>query len=339
MYQDQIYASPDPFAAAPAEKRAIKKQFGTTFIFTLIHAAGSFVLAQVFFIIMMAGGYDVQYTEDGTTIVDWAYSLAGSMPSIIVCIMLFLINKSITKEKLSSYLRTDKMNGSFVLATLGVVMFAYAVSMILQLLAISGFELIDLSPISEDYMTEPKNDAAYLAQELLTTVILAPIAEELMFRGVVMSRIAKVSRRLAIFVSAAVFGMMHGNLLQTILGFIVGIVFAYADLQAESLLPSIIGHMFINATPTLTSFVEYFADEDASDTVWALLMISYGIAGLITFLICLCGRKIKFPEFSENHKKRAPIMITCISFWLSMIYFLVDIISKFGPMTDKLRGD
>ena len=119
----------------------------------------------------------------------------------------------------------------------------------------------------------------------------------------------------------------------------VGIVFAYADLEAESLIPSIIGHMFINATATVSTFVEYFAGEDISETVWTVMIILYLFIGLIAFLILLFGRKIKLPEYTEYHRKRMPIMFTCISLWLVLAYYIGDIILTFGPMTDKLRGE
>ncbi|MBQ5316855.1 MAG: CPBP family intramembrane metalloprotease [Oscillospiraceae bacterium] len=334
----QTAAAPDPFGVFRGEKRAIKKNLSGTFIMALIHGVGSFILAQIFFLMLMASGYEVQYNEENTLIVDWLYSLAGSMPSIIFCIVLFLVNKSILRQPLSGYLRTDKINGSFMVGTIGVVMFSYAVAIIMQLLAITGFAAIDLSPIAEEYMTAPTNDAPYLAEEVLTSIILAPIAEELMFRGVIMGRLSKVSRRMAIFVSAAFFGMMHGNLLQAILGFIVGIVFAYADLKAESLIPSIIGHMFINTAASSSSFIERFAGKDASDTAWTVTILMFAILGLITFLVVLFGRKISFPEYNEYHKKRVPIMFTCVSLWVTLIYYIFEIVDTFGPMTDKLRG-
>ena len=50
--------------------------------------------------------------------------------------------------------------------------------------------------------------------------VLAPISEELLFRGFILRSLRPFGKRFAIFGSAFFFGLFHGNLLQTV--FIVG---------------------------------------------------------------------------------------------------------------------
>lgn len=57
--------------------------------------------------------------------------------------------------------------------------------------------------------------------------ILAPVSEELIFRGFVLRSLRPYGKRFAIMGSAFLFGLFHGNLLQTPYAFLVGLVLGY----------------------------------------------------------------------------------------------------------------
>ena len=327
----------DIFFVSPEERRLLKRQYSGTFIRAVIHGIGSFVLAQIFFITMTLGGYEFRYTEDGTAIVDWIYNIAGSLPSIIFCISIFLFDKGTGHIPAKEYFRTESINLKKVLAFFGMTMFAYGAAIFLQNILIGGMFAAGVSPIAEEYLTEEDLSPLYLAVSFVTTAILAPVAEELMFRGVILRRLSSVSQGFAIFASALIFGLMHGNFVQTILGFMLGIVFGYTAVKTGSLILPIAGHMFINTAAVSCSFAEYFMGEELSETYWMVLIIMFTVIGIITFIAMLASGSIRFPEFGEYHRKRTfPIVISCVSFWVMIVYYLIECISTCGPVTDKL---
>lgn len=61
----------------------------------------------------------------------------------------------------------------------------------------------------------------------LYAVVLGSVAEELVFRGFVLSAIKKYGKVYAILISAFLFGLIHANLPQSILAFMVGIILGY----------------------------------------------------------------------------------------------------------------
>ncbi len=65
----------------------------------------------------------------------------------------------------------------------------------------------------------------------LYACVLGPVAEELLFRGILLRTLAPFSKKLAIFVSALLFGLFHGNLLQAPYAFVLGLVLGYVALQ------------------------------------------------------------------------------------------------------------
>ena len=82
--QGYVPFRPDPPVVSQPEKKAIKKQLSHTFIYAIIHGTASFIIAQIFYEVLLSTGYEIRYTDDGTTIVDWMYSLCASMPSILL---------------------------------------------------------------------------------------------------------------------------------------------------------------------------------------------------------------------------------------------------------------
>lgn len=61
--------------------------------------------------------------------------------------------------------------------------------------------------------------------------IAAPIAEEILFRGVVLRKLEPYGKRFAIVISALLFGVFHGNLVQTPYAFLVGLVLGYVAVE------------------------------------------------------------------------------------------------------------
>lgn len=75
--------------------------------------------------------------------------------------------------------------------------------------------------------------------------ILAPIAEEVLFRGYILRTLRPYGKRFAILGSAFLFGLFHGNLLQTPYAFLMGLLLGYAAAE-YSIRWAIALHMFNN---------------------------------------------------------------------------------------------
>ena len=74
---------------------------------------------------------------------------------------------------------------------------------------------------------------------------LAPISEEVFFRGFVLRTLKPFGKRFAIFGSAVLFGLFHGNLLQTPYAFLMGLVLGYVTVE-YSIGWAVALHMFNN---------------------------------------------------------------------------------------------
>jgi len=80
-------------------------------------------------------------------------------------------------------------------------------------------------------------------------VIVAPVTEELMFRGLILRGfLRRFSIVGAFLLSAMLFGTIHLNPWQFISAFGLGVMFAWWYARTQSLIPSLIGHALANAT-------------------------------------------------------------------------------------------
>lgn len=77
-------------------------------------------------------------------------------------------------------------------------------------------------------------------------VLLAPIAEELLFRKLLIDRTVKYGEGIAILLSGLMFGLFHGNLNQFAYAFTLGLFLGFIYVRTGNVIYSILLHMSIN---------------------------------------------------------------------------------------------
>lgn len=83
---------------------------------------------------------------------------------------------------------------------------------------------------------------------VLAVAVVAPVVEEFVFRGLIMTRLSRAMPGwLAILLSAAIFGVCHGHPVWFAYAFVLGAVFGLMDWRAGSIWPSILAHLVFNA--------------------------------------------------------------------------------------------
>ena len=112
----------------------------------------------------------------------------------------------------------------------------------------------------------------------LLSIIIAPIAEELIFRGVILHSASKAGSFLAAnLLQGVLFGIYHWNLVQGIYAAALGFLLGYVCKKYQSILGSILLHMIINAS---AFFVVLFPDH-------MMGYLAMSMIGLILFTISM----------------------------------------------------
>lgn len=85
----------------------------------------------------------------------------------------------------------------------------------------------------------------------VAVAILVPIAEEMVFRGAILRRLLDLTgnekRWIAIVTSAALFGLVHGNMLQGLNAFVMGVLLGWMYVRTRSIVPGVVMHLTNNS--------------------------------------------------------------------------------------------
>jgi len=81
---------------------------------------------------------------------------------------------------------------------------------------------------------------------ILIMVIGAPIAEEIIFRKLLVDRVLPYGEGLAVFMSGIMFGLFHGNMNQFVYAFVLGAFLAFIYIRTRKIIYTIAIHMGIN---------------------------------------------------------------------------------------------
>jgi len=142
--------------------------------------------------------------------------------------------------------------------------------------------------------------------------LLAPIMEEVIFRGALINRLRKYGDVICIFVSAFAFGLIHGNLSQLFYAFGVGIVFAYITLKTGTIKYSIILHIVINLLGIVV--VPYLASTKNMIFMAIVGLIVMGLIVLAIILFVLNMRNIKLDKGEVQIKGSKKIKMFIFNF-------------------------
>jgi membrane protease YdiL (CAAX protease family) len=115
--------------------------------------------------------------------------------------------------------------------------------------------------------------------------ILGPIAEEVLFRGLIMRSLEPYGKKFAILASAFLFGIFHCNIVQSPYAFAVGLVLGYVAME-HSLLWAMVLHMINNllladSMPRLMQNLPLLAQE----IIFAVVIWGCAIAAIVLLIV------------------------------------------------------
>ena len=122
-------------------------------------------------------------------------------------------------------------------------------------------DLFHITPPPDEVYTPENLSLVGMIMLLVWTCIVAPITEEYLFRGVIMRTLSKHSVGFGIVASAFVFGMMHGNMAQTPMAFLIGLVLGYVAAKSGNIRQTIFLHFVNNCVASIPQAVNYFCPQ------------------------------------------------------------------------------
>lgn len=117
---------------------------------------------------------------------------------------------------------------------------------------------------------------------LFTTIIVAPVVEEYVFRKQLLDRCGRYGEKTAMVFSALAFGLFHMNFYQFFYAFGAGLILAYVYLRTRSLRYPVLIHMIINF---LGSAVPLFMMSYGLEVYLLAADLVLAVAGLVAAIV------------------------------------------------------
>lgn len=311
------------------EKRNIRRVYNRTGLVLILHILLTNVIVTMISIIVAVFTNfigDISNYEDFISnssiyldMVAITYTLANILSFLIGCKLLNIsIKKVFSKPQVSTLDMTRHISIAWCFQGACLIVVSIMCSIFISL----GFDNI----IPETALDNSTTSITYYVATFIYSCIIAPITEEMLFRGVVLKGFSIVSQRFGIFMSALLFGLLHGNLPQFVTTFCVGIYLGFIATKYNSILPTIIMHFFINLVPTLIDI--FLGDNELMSNIALLgfygIMIVLGIV-----LICLGFRKKsnRLPIQNASQRKRTiPLAISSVGVIVIVLVYVVSMI-------------
>lgn len=194
----------------------------------------------IFAALAYAGRFSGGVQEQAEPLYEWVTGVLGLIQFAVVLGVLLLISVRAPKAELFALRRPR----SWSLA-IGISILVY-VGMLLLSLAISPF----LDPAEEQGLvpeTWPPPDAGAFGLNVFVVVAVAPVIEELTFRGLGFTLLLRFGRWIAIVGTAVAFTLAHGLIEAAPQILALGLGLAYLRHRSSSVYPSILLHASFNA--------------------------------------------------------------------------------------------
>lgn len=174
-------------------------------------------------------------------------------------------------------------------------------------------------------MPIPLDNFGWYVLALIIVALLPAIFEELIFRGIILNGLREVLGDIsAIFLSAAMFALMHGSLEQLIYPFLLGIILGWVARRMNSTFASMIVHFLNNAIVITIQYISVATGKSMALSYnawqWVLSVALLIVAAVIIYLI----EKFYFKHKNKNEeepkevekpkeKQKMPILV-----WIGM---------------------
>ncbi|WP_024858601.1 CPBP family intramembrane glutamic endopeptidase [Ruminococcus albus] len=167
-----------------------------------------------------------------------------------------------------------------------------------------------------------KPSTAAVALQFLYIAIMAPLIEEIVYRGMILSALSKYGEFPAIFFSALCFGLMHGNIPQAVAAFGTGLMYACIAVSCNSIMPSLVIHSLNNIVVSFSTLGKAMGFAYTS-TVSSIMQI---LAAVIGFYVLLTRASAFSTADGQTSREKKKVMITIFTRPAVILYLVILII-------------
>lgn len=209
-----------------------------------------------------------------------AFVVEDFIPYVLMIGMPFILASFIAKVPIRPFARHEKVDTATAVLVLLLGLSVFVMSNLLTdgvIFVWSGFGL----PVP-DLSGDQDGSTRSLIFSLISTAVLPAVLEEMSFRGILLERLRPFGDRFAVLVSALLFGLAHGNIIQIPFAFLLGLFFGYIVVRTNNILLAMLLHFLNNGMSVLFEYIGLVDPEWVSpvQVAWFMLMLLAGTVSL-----------------------------------------------------------
>lgn len=160
--------------------------------------------------------------------------------------------------------------------------FCLGISVIGQMVSVYLYTFVQwLTGIASGAATVPvPQNAAEMGAYIAFNTLLPAVLEEMLFRGVILQSLRRFGDGFALAVSSILFGLCHGNFIQTPNAILMGVAIGYFVLRTGSLLTGMVIH-FVNNALAITATIVGVYEPEAAAVISQLTLPAFILLGII----------------------------------------------------------
>jgi abortive infection protein len=248
--------------------------------------------------------------------------MTGSSDKITLAIIYGLTAYILDIPMIYYFIRNNKKKKYFVTKEkMNIGSFIGCFALMALITAIIGiiFLVFKLKIESNDNSILPDYPTLYVNMTLFSTIIIAPIIEEMIFRGVIMNDLKEYGYKTAIIINSVLFGLAHTEIEKVIITIFLGIIFSYVAYR-YSLRYSVLLHMVWNLNSSMGSIFYYNKMPDEM-IIWFVAVLSLALIVISIFGIIKKKYIMIFSIFrlSIEDKKNMTLFLKNNAIFLIMI--------------------
>ena len=199
--------------------------------------------------------------------------------SDILAVAILLIYLSHKKYKTKEYLEITKPETKTVLMAV-LLAFGYVI-ILMSILGKMPSDIMDSYAQSSSALASGDTSFGSIFMEVLAVVLVAPVSEEIFFRGAIYSRLREhFDLWPAVLICSALFGLQHFGLVWFSYTFVLSIILCLVREYYQSIVPCITIHMVFNL---FGSFMGYLSLSKTANAVLLVSAIAAFAAGAVLF--------------------------------------------------------
>lgn len=170
---------------------------------------------------------------------------------------------------------------------------------------------------------------------LLTVIAIAvvpPLVEEFACRGLILGSLRKFGDGFSIVVSAAVFGIMHGNFQQIPFAFLVGLALGYITVKSGSLWVAVAVHAFNNFLSIAFNYLPASLPEAVKNAGYVMLLsviMLLGLVGIILYRKNNENFEVEKSDTESSAKQKAKWFFSSVTIIIFLVVSFIESLAFF----------